>query len=198
MQFVIHYLSKIPKKQTKKLIIVGNGVINEEFGTLIDSYDRIIRINDFKIKGYEKFVGTKIDIVSYFPNNKANPLIYQANEVWYLFSKKKVEHNKHFLEVQNKKNGFIEKWINEINNVPGMFIYNNGTAGFYTLHMAFILMYDQYSIDLIGFDHGKSGHYYNPNHIHAKNHNWNLEEKIINQYISKGFIRNLNPKFIKI
>jgi len=47
------------------ILVLGNGssVMDYEFGSLIDSqFDQVIRFNRFKTKGYEKHVGTKIDI----------------------------------------------------------------------------------------------------------------------------------------
>lgn len=44
-----------------KVLIIGNSpeVLNKKYGHLIDSFDIIIRINDFSINGYETFIGTK-------------------------------------------------------------------------------------------------------------------------------------------
>lgn len=48
-----------------KIFIIGNGpsATTNEIGTIIDKADIVIRINDFKTKPYEKFVGTKTDIL---------------------------------------------------------------------------------------------------------------------------------------
>ncbi len=49
----------------KKVIIVGNGasVLQRELGDQIDAFDVIVRINDFKIEGFEQHVGTRTDIL---------------------------------------------------------------------------------------------------------------------------------------
>jgi len=46
------------------IIIVGNGtsLLDKEYGTLIDSFDCVVRFNSFKIKGYEKHTGTQTNI----------------------------------------------------------------------------------------------------------------------------------------
>lgn len=46
----------------KKIVIVGNSpsVLNNEAGSYIDSFDIVIRLNDFNIVDYRKYVGTKI------------------------------------------------------------------------------------------------------------------------------------------
>lgn len=47
-----------------KIIIVGNGpsVLDNSLGNIIDSYDAVVRFNDYKLIGFEKHVGTKTDI----------------------------------------------------------------------------------------------------------------------------------------
>ena len=47
----------------KNVIIVGNSreLLNKEMGTIIDGHDIVIRLNHFKIGGYEKYTGTHTD-----------------------------------------------------------------------------------------------------------------------------------------
>ena len=47
-----------------KVIVIGNApsVLLNEFGSTIDTFDKVIRMNDYKISGFEKHVGTKTDI----------------------------------------------------------------------------------------------------------------------------------------
>lgn len=54
----------LPSSAEPKVIIVGNSpdVLKNEYGSLIDSYDIVIRINKCVTKNYEKYVGSKIDI----------------------------------------------------------------------------------------------------------------------------------------
>lgn len=49
-----------------KIIIIGNGVsaLNNENGKFIDAADVVVRLNNFKIDGFEKYVGTKLDVYS--------------------------------------------------------------------------------------------------------------------------------------
>ena len=46
-----------------KVILVGNGtsVLDYKYGCLIDSFDIVVRFNDFRIKGFEEYVGKKTD-----------------------------------------------------------------------------------------------------------------------------------------
>ena len=62
------------------VIFVSNSpvVLDKELGETIDSYDIVIRCNDFEIDGYEKHVGTKTDIWSSCsgpPWMKSHPLM---------------------------------------------------------------------------------------------------------------------------
>jgi hypothetical protein len=53
------------KKDTEsKVIIIGNSanVLENEYGSIIDSYDVVIRINRCVTKGFEKYIGSKTDI----------------------------------------------------------------------------------------------------------------------------------------
>ena len=45
----------------KNVIIVGNSkeLLNRPLGEEIDKFDVVVRLNNFKIDGYEKYVGTK-------------------------------------------------------------------------------------------------------------------------------------------
>ena len=48
------------------LIIVGNGegVLSSKNGSLIDSFDTVVRLGQYVIKDYEEYVGEKTDIIS--------------------------------------------------------------------------------------------------------------------------------------
>jgi hypothetical protein len=45
------------------ILLVGNGIMQNK-GKLINSYDFVIRFNDFEIDGYDEHVGTQIDAIS--------------------------------------------------------------------------------------------------------------------------------------
>ena len=48
----------------KSIIIIGNGqsILNNELQDEIDAFDIVVRINNYKINGYEHYLGTKTDI----------------------------------------------------------------------------------------------------------------------------------------
>lgn len=47
----------------KNVILVGNGtsVLDKKLGNFIDSFDFVVRFNDFKIIGFEEYVGKRTD-----------------------------------------------------------------------------------------------------------------------------------------
>lgn len=47
----------------KRVIVVGNSreLLSREMGQEIDDFDVVVRLNNFKIKGYEKYTGTRTD-----------------------------------------------------------------------------------------------------------------------------------------
>ena len=66
----------------KRAIIVGNGgcLLNSENGHAIDDFDVVIRFNDFRISGYEKYAGTKVDIMCHSANDKLLHMIEKGND----------------------------------------------------------------------------------------------------------------------
>ena len=66
----------IKQYKDSKVIIVGNSptVLNNELGDYIDSHDIVIRINKCTTKGFEKNIGSKIDIwATTHPEYHKNP-----------------------------------------------------------------------------------------------------------------------------
>jgi len=56
---------------SKKILLVGNGpsILRKERGQLIDSFDLVVRFNDFKTEGFEQYTGSRTDVWSaYFKN----------------------------------------------------------------------------------------------------------------------------------
>ena len=100
-----------------KVIIVGNAgsLLDKENGHLIDEFDVVIRFNDFRIRGYEKYCGTKTDVVVSGLNRKLAHMIEKGSDphhewwrdndcaydnymetidtIWYTTSKEHVEQN---------------------------------------------------------------------------------------------------------
>lgn len=58
-----YFKPSIPER-TGRTLIIGNSpkVLEYDFGEIIDSFDTIIRINDYTLEGYENQLGTRTDI----------------------------------------------------------------------------------------------------------------------------------------
>jgi hypothetical protein len=48
------------------ILLIGNGpsVLNHKLGTIIDGYEDVVRFNNYQIKGYEEYVGTRTTMLS--------------------------------------------------------------------------------------------------------------------------------------
>lgn len=107
----------------ERVIIVGNStsVLSEELGSTIDSYDIVVRINHCVTKGYEKFIGKKIDIWSTTNTNMSRASAFSHNfipenfsslkSIWHRTSKTRyrsmIPQHKHISEyVMYKTNDF--------------------------------------------------------------------------------------------
>lgn len=49
------------------IVIVGNGPVEGDHGEIIDTADVVIRMNRFRLKGFERKVGSRIDIYAVYP-----------------------------------------------------------------------------------------------------------------------------------
>ena len=72
-----------------KIVVIGNGanVLSHDNGQFIDSCDRVIRINGFRISGFEAYVGTRLDIYSCWSGRLEYhnvDYLNEFNEVWFM------------------------------------------------------------------------------------------------------------------
>ena len=51
-----------------KILIIANGpsILNENFGSAIDNFNEVARINNYQIDGFHKHIGSKTTIWSAF------------------------------------------------------------------------------------------------------------------------------------
>jgi hypothetical protein len=163
----------------KQVLLVGNGFI-ENKRELIDSYECVIRFNDFRIDGYERHVGTKISAIGFSSNN------LETNET------------KHLIETYNRYVNHIPLFCLSIGSPeydgqmlslqldtrlisPETHIRKNPTVTLTTgvstaLNLA--LFFDK-DVHLLGFDFMKTGHYWNEQHMHSRSHSSNFEFNVI-------------------
>tara|TARA_Y100000816_G_C26108368_1_gene590162 strand:- start:3611 stop:4300 length:690 start_codon:yes stop_codon:yes gene_type:complete len=91
--------------KNSKVIIIGNSpsVLNYEYGSIIDSYDVVIRINRCLTTGFEKYIGSKTDIWAttkntYYKDNFVPNNYDKLSYIWYRTptAKKNVKVKKQF------------------------------------------------------------------------------------------------------
>lgn len=136
----------------RPICIVGNAKMQRPFGTIIDSYATVIRMNNFKICGFEEFVGTKTDyrcvtgwddVENRNEHIEFSPFTAEARESSNLDLYN--SHNNH--EVITAAHD-VKRFISEV---------LNPSAGF-----ALVQLFDMLDIpvDLFGFDGFRTDHYW--------------------------------------
>lgn len=151
------------KDLPETVLLVGNGKMDNK-GELIDSYEFVIRFNDFETEGHEFDVGTKIDGISFhcsdftFPHTRILEKNYlKYKDVAHIFttaprfgnSKSDILHPEPDSQLLN-----VYKPIQlnpEIRLSSGVILILN------------LSLFFNKNIHLIGFDFMKSGHYWDPN-----------------------------------
>tara|TARA_B110000902_G_C14248027_1_gene565025 strand:+ start:108 stop:701 length:594 start_codon:yes stop_codon:yes gene_type:complete len=142
------------------VLLVGNGKIDKK-AELIDSYEFVIRFNDFQIDGYEEHVGTKVSAISFhcsdftLPHTKYmlpnfekyvdNAHLFTTSDI-HGISKKEILHSQSSTRLFNVSHKYIDE-------VGGRL--SSGTS----LALNLSIFFDR-NVHLIGFDGYESGHYY--------------------------------------
>ena len=162
------------------LIVVGNGedVLKKKNGSLIDSFNTVVRLGSYVTKGYEEYVGSKTDIIStiYWKLNIDRlkttkvilnvPIHYQENftksEEFISKEYSKYEHNILYLNKEDDIKGIIDmytKFMPPFNGIEDI----NFSLGFKTFYFIKKL-FPEKKIYTTGFDFFKTGWYWDPSH----------------------------------
>jgi hypothetical protein len=144
------------------VLLVGNGKM-ENKGELIDSYDFVIRFNDFEIEGYEGDVGIKVDAISFHCSD-----FTFAHTKYMLPNFQKYVNKTHLFTTSdfygNSKTEILHIQPNtRLLNVSHPYM-NESTARLTSgtsLALNLSLFFNK-NVHLIGFDGNKTGHYYDP------------------------------------
>lgn len=150
------------------VLLVGNGKLDNK-GELIDSYDFVIRFNDFELDGYEKDNGSKVDAISLhcsdftFSHTKSMEKNYQRyRETSYIFTTSpRFTHSKNDILHPHSDYQLISVY-RPIQFKPELRL-SSGTSLVLNLSLFF-----NKNVHLIGFDFMNSGHYWDPNFSNAK------------------------------
>jgi len=168
------------------IIIIGNGdcVSKLKLGNIIDSYETVVRINNYKIDGFEEYIGTKTNVWSTYGGldvlkrdtanidtilviNKAIDL-----DINKLDSSKCIFKNVNVFDILKNNEILVDEFIPSTGLCTVLYYVNT------------------YKIPIVyyGFDFFKSGHYFNKKHIFWSYHNSNLEEFIFKELTRKKLI----------
>ncbi|WP_288842465.1 glycosyltransferase family 29 protein [uncultured Deefgea sp.] len=145
------YTDDILKMLQGRIAVVGNASAEYEIGELIDSYDCVIRFNNYEIAEYEKRVGTKCnircvtgwyDVKNYNDAIEVNPFCREAMESSNLSNYE--QGNEFFVyTAQVDVHDFIP--------------IKNPSAG---LALLWLLNFYQIKVDVFNFDGFKTQHYF--------------------------------------
>ena len=175
------------------ILLVGNGKLDNK-GELIDSYDFVIRFNDFELDGYEKNNGSKVDAISLhcsdftFSHTKSMEKNYEKyREQSYIFTTSpRFEHSKSDILHPHTDSQLIN--VNKPIQFNPEIRVSSGTSLILNLSLFF-----NKNIHLIGFDFMNTGHYWDPNFSNAKF--WESMGKTIpehNSQYEKSLISKIN------
>lgn len=175
----------------KEILLIGNGpsCLNHEYGELINSHDIVVRFNNFEIKSFEKFVGTKTNYwVKTFLSNKHD----------------NVKFDKKFFAYPNVAKGIGDKKIMELANdgydiVPLTFydtidklIEKNNNWATTGLVMIYYFINNGYQVKIHGFDFFENGvHYYKDSHSMI-GHAPEKEKLLVTGLIKEGKVKFLS------
>lgn len=192
-------------------IVIGNAptLLLKSFGNEIDSYDRVIRLNDFEIEGWESHVGTRTDIHVRAKNYEYRQRIAKEfKEIWL-----KPGWNKYQKYGYTPYDDMESPNINIMKNVKHKNSTVSKSTGFCAIETAISKYYSQGNpIHILGFNllNVKENpnivvnrpHYYKnePPNVHQThtnsiglfNHDYILERSIIKKWIDDG---KVNPLF---
>ena len=203
----------------KKVIIVGNSpsILSEEYGSLIDSYDIVIRLNKCTTKGFEKYIGSKTDIWATTHqkyHNKFVPDDYKnIKELW-----KRTPHVKNFkfpkdfpkdvkeLVMYKTSEFAFKQEISKLKKEPctgllailtSTLFYKDITIvgfTFYTEHKNATAYYREYELDENG-NHLEDEYWRRVEKSgFASKKNGEIKKNIVRKLVDEGKIKLLNPK----
>lgn len=200
-----------------KCALIGNaGVIKKKnYGSYIDTFENVIRLNVGPTKNYEKFVGTKTTHRIISQQAYQNENIQNKFEINFIKNTKNIkilviaEDNKY--ELLKNRNQYIDKSINifffenlfnknlrfyvssKYNIFKKLYYYKYGknlSVGLIAISILYLL---DIEVELFGFDLNKKtdnyGHYYDEEKKIFTNHDFEYENKLLNSIIKSGKIK---------
>lgn len=205
----------------KKVVIIGNSpsVTEHKLGDAIDSFNKVIRMNNFRIKGFKEYTGTKLDI---FINGSQRwdlnvQLIKKCEKIWALYPllqyyqkntelliSKPIELLKMPRERFIVPNiAFIKKCYRDSGYPMERDDIEHPSTGLFGIAFTIFKFSEEYEIYIHGFDSFKvavplkpTPHYYEADHYEKINpfvyaHKHKLEKNYIEKLINEHKIKRL-------
>jgi hypothetical protein len=151
----------------QSIIIIGNGqsILNNRFQAEIDAFDIVVRINNYKIKGYEHYLGKKTDIWFNGANSKLvhpehipNKVIVAIPSIIFLRQKNNIQtYISKRVGINSDKIAIIPE--EQIESYEKIVNHNRLTTGLYSILWA-INNYDKIYIHGFDFFINSKAHYY--------------------------------------
>ena len=184
--------------QKNKIILIGNGpsALDHKFGSLIDSYETVVRFSWYHTKGYEDYVGIKTDIWFTTVADPARIEIGGYREVyehsWEWRAAKDQNYKNLITHFPNMKKT-QKKTITEMQKFAGdddYFSYSTGAIA------AYLFSKEHGQVTLYGFDwwENRDEHHYGDGQSIGNNHKPKQELNLISKLAKEGRVVNLNPK----
>jgi hypothetical protein len=179
---------KISKNLNISIIFPSKEILKKEYGSEIDKSDYVIRFNDYIIDGYEKYVGTKTDLILVNNETIKKGLIKDKN--CFIIGSTRVEQNINInlIDYDSVKNNL--KNIYDFNLTKDQL----PTAGFLIITMLIENKFE--NINVFGFeniDNGKHKYTYyykeNRNKQNIKTHRYIDELSILRMFDSNKKIK---------
>ena len=171
-------------------VLVGNGKQDRKLGETINSFEHVYRFNRFRVGGFEDYIGTRC--THWILNNA----LTTDNRDYYVNKIRDVKFNHpNLLSTITITN--TDKHVNRLeyikNNYDNFDYYISdfklGSKKMSTGILTINYLLDKYEVlNLIGFDFGKTNHYWGiegPSDIPG-NHSWNLEIDYVNNLIENN------------
>lgn len=160
--------------KNRKMVVVGNSKIYKNYGSIIDSYDIVIRFNNFVTNGFENLIGKKTTFRCVCGWND----IENRNQCLEISPFSNTCRESGYVEEYNKNNVFpviLSKFdIHSLTEIP------NPSTG---LALLLLINYLNISVDIIGFDSFKTPNLWQ---LHTptshSSHEWDIILKL--KYIS--------------
>lgn len=180
----------------ENIVLIGNGPssTSQKLGDIINSFDIVVRFNNFILSGYEEFIGTKTDIwavnLGFVDENRWNHNFLQPRTIVYCpytleqydnyeKTKKKIIPGSKYemcpIEIAKESDRFYQ----------GNVWASTGLMAILHFKSCYILGFDNFSLNK---------HHYGDNKVgisHHKHHNSDQERRFIQEEISKGNVKIL-------